>query len=409
MSLKDNDIKSSQNNLINFPKNIKKKINFNKKLNDNTINTLKYIKLQKKDYLNKRSPNFIHDNHSSSSINIYSRNKNKNSLSTNKINIKASSILNKSHKDIGDKNIYTKNNKSQIDINKVFIKTNLNNNNNNEKIIFNSMNNSNKNKDNKSISSFLNSFSLYTKNANSGLFRKKILSRNDHSGYNNNQSNSMMTILKGYKIYNSYSNIFSTFNNNKINLLNNKNDNFKDLEKEKKRLSIIFNEKIIDSQKIDDKIKELENKNKILEEKIDKIKNENDNLYTTINKIKKFIKIMKNKGYDIDNIINNISYYDIEDSNDEKEDNKDINFQQIILYKDFSFKNRENVQQLINTVESLKNSKKLIIKNILKKKFNMSNKCNNKKEENNIENIKIKLNEEFSFKSNKNSFESYNE
>ena len=224
MSLKDNDIKSSQNNLINFPKNIKKKLNFNKKLNDNTINTLKYIKLQKKDYLNKRSPNFIHDNHSSSSINIYSRNKNKNSLSTNKINIKASSILNKSHKDIGDKNIYTKNNKSQIDIQKVFIKTNLNNNNNNQKIIFNSMNNSNKNKDNKSISSFLNSFILYTKNANSGLFRKKILSRNDHSGYNNNQSNSMMTILKGYKIYNSYSNIFSTFNNNKINLLNNKND-----------------------------------------------------------------------------------------------------------------------------------------------------------------------------------------
>ena len=92
------------------------------------------------------------------------------------------------------------------------------------------------------------------------------------------------------------------------------------------------------SHKINEKIKELESKNKKLIQKINKFQKKNDNLSSTLDKIIKLMKLLKSNGFDISEILANLSGFEEEEY--EKKDDKDESTSTI---KDFSFKVGEQV------------------------------------------------------------------
>lgn len=397
MSKKESNIINRQNNWINAPKERKTQLNFNKRSVKNSFKTLNYV--EPHNIYNKMIPKkgtSFHDMRSSSTIDIYSKkNNSKNGLSFFPINLKAP-ILNNSSKNIDSKNKNNKDNKFPVDIIKI-PKTNLNNSGNN-KIIYNfiKMNNTNKNKDSKNIKYIL---SASSKNNSGGIFKKKILNKNNGSSFNN-LSNSI-TYVNNTKVsgINSTSNIVG-FDNTNININNNKN-RFEAAQKEKERLNILFNEKVNDSKKMNERIKDLENKNKILIQKIELIKKENDNYSSTLDKMIKLIKLLKNNGIDVAEILKNLSQYDHEESDEEEKKEEDI--ESVNINKEFSFKkgelaNNKHINYLENTCEKIneilnENKMELDEEIMTKLNFKKINQMNNNDEKN-------KLNEEFSFKNN---------
>jgi DNA-binding transcriptional MerR regulator len=352
MSKKESNIINRQNNWINAPKERKTQLNFNKRSVKNSFKTLNYV--EPHNIYNKMIPKkgtSFHDMRSSSTIDIYSKkNNSKNGLSFFPINLKAP-ILNNSSKNIDSKNKNNKDNKFPVDIIKI-PKTNLNNSGNN-KIIYNfiKMNNTNKNKDSKNIKYIL---SASSKNNSGGIFKKKILNKNNGSSFNN-LSNSI-TYVNNTKVsgINSTSNIVG-FDNTNININNNKN-RFEAAQKEKERLNILFNEKVNDSKKMNERIKDLENKNKILIQKIELIKKENDNYSSTLDKMIKLIKLLKNNGIDVAEILKNLSQYDHEESDEEEKKEEDI--ESVNINKEFSFKkgelaNNKHINYIENTCEKI--------------------------------------------------------
>ena len=402
MFKKDSNIKTRQNNLINIHKVKRTQLNFNKNQINNSFKTMNLVETQYN--YNNKPPHLLHDTRSSSSINFYPSNyKVKNSLAFFPINLKVPK-LNNSNKNIDNKVMNNRHNKSPIDIIKI-PKTNLNSNVKN-KITFNMIKmNKNKNKENKNINYIMSAFNLTSKNINSGgIFKKKIFNKNNGGGLNN-LSNSMTYINNNTKVsgLNSNSNIIG----NNTNGDNNKNKNrLEDAKKEKERLNILFNEKVKDSKTINEKIKELENKNKLLTKKINKIKKENDNYASTLDKIIKLKKLLKNNGFDVAEILNNLSLYDNEESNEEekKEEQKEENLQSKSITEEFSFKidDESKKTKFINIKE---NSKKKVKENF---KHNKNNKNEdnfaqiNFKRKTNINNEQNNQNEEFSFNNNKN-------
>jgi DNA-binding transcriptional MerR regulator len=397
MSKKESNIINRQNNWINAPKERKTQLNFNKRSVKNSFKTLNYV--EPHHIYNKMIPKkgtSFHDMRSSSTIDIYSKkNNSKNGLSFFPINLKAP-ILNNSSKNIDSKNKNNKDNKFPVDIIKI-PKTNLNNSGNN-KIIYNfiKMNNTNKNKDSKNIKYIL---SASSKNNSGGIFKKKILNKNNGSSFNN-LSNSI-TYVNNTKVsgINSTSNIVG-FDNTNININNNKN-RFEAAQKEKERLNILFNEKVNDSKKMNERIKDLENKNKILIQKIELIKKENDNYSSTLDKMIKLIKLLKNNGIDVAEILKNLSQYDHEESDEEEKKEEDI--ESVNINKEFSFKkgelaNNKHINYIENTCEKIneilnENKMELDEEIMTKLNFKKINQMNNNDEKN-------KLNEEFSFKNN---------
>ena len=355
MLIKDNIIKTKQNKWTDFSKDKEKKLIFLKKCNNNPINILKIIDNNNKMFQNKISNSLIYDKDSSSSINPNS--KIQNSLSLNPINLK-SSIINKNNN-----KIY----KSQLDSVKI-PKTNLNYS-RNDRIAFDILKmNTNKNKENKSINYIFHSYNLSSKNMNSGLFKKKIL--NKKIGACSNYHSNSMSLIKNDKVLNSYSNIDDRNNNSNdnINKVKVKNNKYEIAQKEKERLDILYNEEIIESQKINYKIKELENNNKILKHKIDKIKNENLYYESTLNKIIKIIKILKKIGFDTNTIMNNLSAYDIEENN-EADEKREENIECIDINEECLFKNGDELveSKQINNID--KNESIYIMKKI--KEYNL--------------------------------------
>ena len=397
MSKKESNIINRQNNWINAPKERKTQLNFNKRSVKNSFKTLNYV--EPHNIYNKMIPKkgtSFHDMRSSSTIDIYSKkNNSKNGLSFFPINLKAP-ILNNSSKNIDSKNKNNKDNKFPVDIIKI-PKTNLNNSGNN-KIIYNfiKMNNTNKNKDSKNIKYIL---SASSKNNSGGIFKKKILNKNNGSSFNN-LSNSI-TYVNNTKVsgINSTSNIVG-FDNTNININNNKN-RFEAAQKEKERLNILFNEKVNDSKKMNERIKDLENKNKILIQKIELIKKENDNYSSTLDKMIKLIKLLKNNGIDVAEILKNLSQYDHEESDEGEKKEEDI--ESVNINKEFSFKkgelaNSKHINYIENNCEKIneilnENKMELDEEIMTKLNFKKINQMNNNDEKN-------KLNEEFSFKNN---------
>lgn len=384
MSLKESMKKANQNNWTNLPKNAKKQIkkfDFNRNNQNNSYKTINYLDVQNnnnKMLQKKRPPHLLHDSRSSSTMNFFPNSKVKNSLAFYPLDIKMAQI-NRTHKHIDN---YRLHNKSTMDIIRM-PKTNTNKNSITHKIL---KMNSNKNKETKNINYVISAYNLPSKNTCFGDFMKKIINNNNkNSNVNAALSNSMTLINKNNQ---NISNIpgFDTINN-----INNKNEKYEAAQKEKERLNQILNEKIKNSHKINEKIKELESKNKKLIQKINKFQKKNDNLSSTLDKIIKLMKLLKSNGFDISEILANLSGFEEEEY--EKKDDKDESTSTI---KDFSFKVGDQV-----------NNKEIYInENIKDNKDNNddkdSDKVNMKKILNmNKKNAKLKEKEEFSFRNNK--------
>lgn len=391
MSLNNSNKKPKEYNWANLPDDIKKQLNFIKNHNNkNTSNSINWI--DSKYNYNKIIPNKIphqinNENRSSSTSNLFHKNKDKKKLVFFPINLKVP-LLNNRNKNFGNKN-----EKSPIDL----IKVSKNNNNGNFNNTIIKLNNK-KNKENNNINYIFNTYNLSSKNANpKNLIKKKTIENN-----NNGLSNSMI-LINNNKVssLNSNSNIIAC-DTNINNISNDKNIRFENAKKEKERLNALFNEKIKDSQKINDRINELEKKNTILVQKIDKIKKENDNLSSTLDKIIKLIKLLKNNGFDVGDIMNNLSYYDDEFSN--LEEKKDVEGKSISSIKDYSFKigdeiNESNYGEDSVTNEPLKchenfKQSKIVVRESSIPKLNIKKIVNIKRNQ-------IKQHEEFSFKNNK--------
>ena len=384
MSLKESMKKANQNNWTNLPKNAKKQIkkfDFNRNNQNNSYKTINYLDVQNnnnKMLQKKRPPHLLHDSRSSSTMNFFPNSKVKNSLAFYPLDIKMAQI-NRTHKHIDN---YRLHNKSTMDIIRM-PQTNTNKNSITHKIL---KMNSNKNKETKNINYVISAYNLPSKNTCFGDFMKKIINNNNkNSNVNAALSNSMTLINKNNQ---NISNIpgFDTINN-----INNKNEKYEAAQKEKERLNQILNEKIKNSHKINEKIKELESKNKKLIQKINKFQKKNDNLSSTLDKIIKLMKLLKSNGFDISEILANLSGFEEEEY--EKKDDKDESTSTI---KDFSFKVGDQV-----------NNKEIYInENIKDNKDNNddkdSDKVNMKKILNmNKKNAKLKEKEEFSFRNNK--------
>ena len=342
MSLKDNNKKIKQNNLPIYPNihDIQKQINFIKKNNNNKnlLNANNFIQSKfnyKKIIQNKKPSQPIHENRSSSVSNLFQKDDDKKSLIFFPINLKVPSI-NKNWK-----NIEKEKNKS-IDIIKI-PKNNINN-------------NDNKIKENNNINYIFNTYNLSSKNQSYKLIKKKTIENINKENNNNAFSNSM--ILLNNNNNNNNNNKVITINSNNKTILagvttfthdqsqtidtnngyNIKNIRFDEVQKDKERLNALFNEKIKDSQKINEKINEFEMKNKILEKKINKYKEENDNLASTLDKVIKLIKLLKNSGFDVAEILNNLSAYDDEESDESETKKKDEDEKSVSSFKDYSIK-----------------------------------------------------------------------
>ena len=384
MSLKESMKKANQNNWTNLPKNAKKQIkkfDFNRNNQNNSYKTINYLDVQNnnnKMLQKKRPPHLLHDSRSSSTMNFFPNSKVKNSLAFYPLDIKMAQI-NRTHKHIDN---YRLHNKSTMDIIRM-PKTNTNKNSITHKIL---KMNSNKNKETKNINYVISAYNLPSKNTCFGDFMKEIINNNNkNSNVNAALSNSMTLINKNNQ---NISNIpgFDTINN-----INNKNEKYEAAQKEKERLNQILNEKIKNSHKINEKIKELESKNKKLIQKINKFQKKNDNLSSTLDKIIKLMKLLKSNGFDISEILANLSGFEEEEY--EKKDDKDESTSTI---KDFSFKVGEQVNNKeIYINENIKDNKdnnddKDSDKVKMKKILNMNKK-----------NAKLKEKEEFSFRNNK--------
>jgi len=376
MSLKDSIKKQNQSNWTNLPKNAKKQFNFNRNNQNGSFKTLNYLDPQynnNKIPQKKRPPHLLHDSRASSTVNFFPNGKIKNSLAFYPLDVRMAPI-NKTNKHIDN---YRMHNKSTIDIIKI-PKTNTNKNSITHKIL---KMNTNKNKEAKNINYVISAYNLPSKNTSFGDFMKKIIS-NKASNHNAGFSNSMTLINKNTQ---NSSNIPGLDTINNMNVASSKNEKYEQAQKENERLNQILNEKIKNSQKINERIKELETKNKKLVQKINKFQKKNDNLSSTLDKIIKLMKLLKSNGFDIGEILGNLSSYDeeeidIKEKKDEKEESESS-------LKDFSFKLGDQLNAKIDLDNKEdKDSDKLNIK-----KINNMNKKNSK----------LKEHEEFSFRNNK--------
>jgi hypothetical protein len=105
-------------------------------------------------------------------------------------------------------------------------------------------------------------------------------------------------------------------NNKKIvsnNNINNNNLLYEELKKENEKLIFLFNEKLKDNKKNKNKIFYLEKKNEQILKKVNKIKKENDKYAKILEKVLKLLQILKSNGLDVEEILENLSYTEEDD------------------------------------------------------------------------------------------------
>ena len=166
-------------------------------------------------------------------------------------------------------------------------------------------NKNNKNSQFNTINYIINNFNMSTKK--DPFLHKKI---SDFKGKS-------QSIISNNNNINNKSNNNNTNSNNKNNNCNNNNNNLKyeELKKENEKLILLFNEKIKDNKKYKNKVSYLENKNDQILKKINKIKKENEKYSKILEKVLKLLQILKSNGLDVEEILENLSCTDEEDSN----------------------------------------------------------------------------------------------
>ena len=97
---------------------------------------------------------------------------------------------------------------------------------------------------------------------------------------------------------------FKGINKSSISSNNNK---YEELKKENENLNKLYKEKMVENKKYKNKINYLENKNDNILNKIEKIKKENEKYSQILEKVLKLLQILKKKGINIYEILENLS------------------------------------------------------------------------------------------------------
>ena len=105
-------------------------------------------------------------------------------------------------------------------------------------------------------------------------------------------------------------------NNNKKNI----NNKYEELKKENENLILLFEEKMKENKKHKNKISYLETKNSHILKKVEKIKKENEKYSKILDKVLKLLKLLKNNGLDVEEILENLSETDDELDNNSNSD-----------------------------------------------------------------------------------------
>ena len=176
---------------------------------------------------------------------------------------------------------------------------------------------------NKSTSDLINdryqNFNNIKLNSNELVYKTKKNSQHNTINYVINNLSSKKKDSNHVKKFNEIkgsNSLISQNNNKKIvsnNNINNNNLLYEELKKENEKLFFLFNEKLKDNKKNKNKIFYLEKKNEQILKKVNKIKKENDKYAKILEKVLKLLQILKSNGLDVEEILENLSYTEEED------------------------------------------------------------------------------------------------
>ena len=317
------------NNIINIVQhrnNSNQKI-FNGLNNDKTPNKTNIIK-------NRISPYKNHFNKSLSSLLLNQKN---NLKKSKKYYIKSPlSFFN----NINPTPSQNKDQNKNIFLIPININQNNNNKNNKNNNINNKPNNNQRSVEYNTINCIINNFNLSYKNFDSHLDKKTNSVKKNAKFYDYdifNKNNNKLNQLNNFKKNNSMSNIINNIKNisnisenniSNINNLTNLNDESKieDIIFENNQKKLKIEERNQDNTKKLIFLKELERKNKKLKIEYEEIKIKNMEYAKSLERLFKFLKVLKNSGLDISEMMENISSgedYDEFDEDNELEKNSD--------------------------------------------------------------------------------------
>ena len=131
---------------------------------------------------------------------------------------------------------------------------------------------------------------------------------------NNNPLKMLSNKNKKISQHNTINYIINNFNlslkKKEVNICPNKtskNNKYDEIKKENEKLNKLYEEKIQENKKYKNKINFLENKNIHTLKKVEKIKKENEKYSQILQKVLKLIQILKKKGLNIEEILDNLS------------------------------------------------------------------------------------------------------
>ena len=400
MSISFGDSKNKNYKTIDTKLHFYEKIYTNKIINHKNNSNLKIFEGITKE----KSPNKI--NNKKDRISPYKNHFNKSSLSNVLLNMPNNNLKKSKKYYIKSPLSLFKNNNNQtssqiIDINKNIpliptnINQNLNKNNSMQNIKSNNNNNNNQgNIEYNTINCIINNFNLSYKNLDSQEDKKtnsmgKIKKFHDYDIFNknNNKIKNQINNLKNNSMINNTNNIknisnLSEMNNSNINNLTNLNEDQKidEIIQENKQKQLKIELKNQENSKKLILLKELERKNKKLKNEYQEIKIKNMEYSKSLERLFKFLKVLKNSGLEINEMMENISSgedYDEFDDDSELEEGEETDTKKNKKDKKSESEMTEgsvpisNIRQLSSGL--LRNNEKLCKDSKLKINFNKNN------------------------------------
>ena len=134
-----------------------------------------------------------------------------------------------------------------------------------------------------------------------------------HKNKKNSQHNTINYIINNFNLSlkkkesNFFPNKIREFKGINKSSISGNNNKYDELKKENERLNKLYNEKMAENKKHKNKINYLENKNMRTLNKIEKIKKENERYSQILEKVLKLLQILKKKGLDVEDILENLS------------------------------------------------------------------------------------------------------
>ena len=274
---------------------------------------------------------------------------------------------------------------------------NLNSNKNIPLLSINTNKNTNLSQDNpqktveyNSINCIINNFNLSCKNIDSHGENKKTELIKFKKYYDffckNNKKikNHIISLKKNISMNNNIKSISNISETNNYNINNISNDNIKTEDLEKKQIQERIQKRHQENKKKMIYLKELEKKNQKLKNEYQEIKMKNIEYNKALEKLFKFLRVLKNNGMDVQEMMDNISsgedydeYLDIDEETEESDDSEEEEQNEIVLSDGSVISNLKQLSSglLRNHDEFTKGSKLNLKENIIP----MLNMCKIKK------------------------------